>query len=265
MLQLTANISLLFTEMPFLDRFAAARAAGFDCVECHFPYEHSIETLAETLEKAQVKLTGINTQPGDMAKGEFGTAAVPGQEAAFEEHFQQALSYAQALGVPMIHVMAGVVQDADREAAEDAFVANLSRAAEKAQASGITLLIEPLNGRDRPHYFLRSVEQASSIIDRVGSKAVKILFDVYHVQILQGDIVTRLDAHWHNIGHIQIAAVPDRGEPDAGEINYPYVIEHIHSNGYRGLIGAEYKPRTTTEQGLAWAWAYGLGRTGNPE
>lgn len=265
MLELTANISLLFTERPFLDRFAAARQTGFDCVECHWPYEHSVETLAATLEKAQVRLTGINTPPGDMSKGEFGTAAIPGLEAAFDEHFDKALSYAQALGVPMIHVMAGAVDEADRPAAEETFVANLSRAAEKARASGITLLIEPLNGRDRPHYFLRSVEQAASIVDRAGASNLKILFDIYHVQILQGDIVARLNAHWHHIGHIQIAAVPDRGEPDTGEINYPYLIEHILSNGYRGLIGAEYKPRTTTEQGLAWAWAYGLGRTGNPE
>ncbi len=265
MIRLAANISFLFTELPFLDRFAAARATGFDCVECHWPYDHSIGEIAEALEKSQVRLTGINTAPGNLAMGDFGLAAIAGREEDFSRDFQQALDYAEGLGVPMIHVMAGCVTEDDREAAEATFVANLKMAAEKAAAAGVSLLIEPINHRDKPNYFLRSVEQAASIIDEVGSTRVKILFDVYHIQILQGDIITRLNTHFDQIGHIQIAAVPDRGEPNAGEINYPYVIEQIVLKGYRGLVGAEYKPRGTTESGLAWAWAYGLGRTGNPE
>lgn len=265
MIRLTANISFLFTEMPFLDRFPAARAAGFDCVECHWPYAHSIDEIVTVLERSQLRLTGINTAPGDLPAGDFGLAAIAGREADFARGIDQALDYAQGLGVPMIHVMAGCVAEEEREAAEATFIANLGMAAEKAAAAGVTLLIEPINHRDKPNYFLRSVEQAAAIIDKVGSARVKILFDVYHIQILQGDIITRLNTHFDKIGHIQIAAVPDRSEPNAGEINYPYVIEQIALRNYSGLIGAEYKPRGTTESGLAWAWAYGLGRTGNPE
>ncbi|MXN66267.1 TIM barrel protein [Stappia sp. GBMRC 2046] len=265
MIQLAANIAFLFSNRPFLERFEAAKAVGFDCVECHWPYDHSIEEIAGALERSMVRLTGINTPPGDMGAGELGLAAVPGREEDFERGFDLALSYAKALGVRMIHVMAGNVPDDARTAAFETFVSNLKKAVEKVGSSGITLLIEPLNTIDRPGYFLTSVEQAVEVLDAVGSDRVKILFDVYHVQLQQGNIINRLEWNWARIGHIQIAAVPDRGEPDTGEINYPFVIQHLVMKGYSGLIGAEYQPRETTETGMAWAWQYGLGRTGNPE
>lgn len=265
MFQLAANITFLFAERPFLERFEAAKAAGFDCVECHWPYDHLVEDIAAVMERSMVRLTGINTPPGNVEAGELGLAAVPGREEEFQRGFDQALSYAKALGVRMIHVMAGNVPEEARGAAFDTFVENLKISVEKVGSSGITLLIEPLNTTDRPAYFLTSVEQAVDVLDAVGSERVKLLFDIYHVQLQQGNIVNRLERYWNRIGHIQIAAVPDRGEPDTGEINYSYVMQHLVMKGYRGLVAAEYQPRETTEAGISWAWQYGLGRTGNPE
>nr|WP_246270843.1 TIM barrel protein [Hongsoonwoonella zoysiae] len=253
-----------------MERFEAAKAAGFDCVECHWPYEHPVEDIAAALERSLVRLTGINTPPGDTPPGdtqagELGLAAVPGREEEFQRGFDLALSYAKALGVRMIHVMAGNVSEEARDGAFDTFVANLRIAADKVGSSGITLLIEPLNTIDRPTYFLTSVEQAVEVLDAVGSERIKLLFDIYHVQLQQGNIVNRLERYWNRIGHIQIAAVPDRGEPDTGEINYSYVMQRLVMKDYRGLVAAEYQPRDTTEAGMSWAWQYGLGRTGNPE
>jgi hydroxypyruvate isomerase len=250
--RLTANIAFLFPDLPFLDRIDAARAAGFDKVECHFPYEFPVELLRERLSQAGVHMTGLNTAPGDVAAGEWGMAAAPGREAEFERDFQQALHYARALEAGVIHVMAAVVADDERERARETYVRNLRKAADKAAPYGITLLLEPLNVRDKPGYLVNRSDDIAAIIEEIGAPNVKLLFDVYHVQIMEGDLTMRLRRHAPIIGHVQLAAVPSRAEPDEGEINLGHVFNTLDEIGYGGLIGLEYKPRTDTSAGLAW-------------
>lgn len=249
---LTANISFMFQECAFLDRIDAAKAAGIDRVECHFPYDTPIPVLKERLARASVTLTGLNTAPGDVAKGEWGLAGLPGRTTDFRRDFDQAVDYASALGVPMIHVMAGVVAPETKAAARNAYVENLRAISPIAAKAGITILLEPLNTRDKPNYLVSLCEEITGVIDEVGQPNVKLLFDVYHVQIMQGDIIKRLERLRDYIGHIQIAAVPSRAEPDEGEVSYKAIFAAIEAIGYKGLIGLEYKPRGVTEQGLAW-------------
>jgi hydroxypyruvate isomerase len=249
----TANIAFLFPELPFLDRIEAAKRAGFDRVECHFPYEFPIPVLKERLGRAGVQLTGLNTQPGDRAKGEWGFAGVPGREDQFRRDFSQALDYAIALGASVIHVMAGIVPEADRAAALKTYVANLRAAARQAAGTGVTLLLEPLNVRDAPGYLVSRSDDLAEIIAEVGEPGVKLLFDVYHVQIMEGDLIRRLERHWGIVGHVQVAGVPDRAEPDAdNEVAYGAIFRALARLGYRGLVGLEYKPRGDTVAGLAW-------------
>ncbi|MCW5692609.1 MAG: TIM barrel protein [Pseudolabrys sp.] len=250
----TANIAFMFADRPFLDRIDAAKAAGFDFVECHFPYEFSIERLKERLAKAQVRLTGLNTQPGDTAKGEWGMAAVPGREQQFDADFDQALRYAKALGASVIHVMAGNVAHDDRSRAT--YVTNLRKAADKAAGSDITLVLEPLNNRDMPKYFIARSDDIVDVLKEIDRPNVKLLFDAYHVQVMEGDLTKRLEKHKPFIGHVQIAAVPSRAEPDEGEVSLPGLLKALDAIGYRGFIGLEYKPRARTEDGLGWLAAY---------
>lgn len=250
MTDVVANISLLFAELPFLDRFEAARRAGFDAVECHWPFEHSHEELRAVIRDSGMRLRGINTWPGDRAAGEFGLAALEGREAEFREAMAQALDYAGALDVAHIHVMAGVVPDKAR--AEPLYRANLESAAKDAAGVGVTLLIEPINGRDVPGYALTHTDQAARIIDAIGADNLRMMFDFYHVQITEGDVCRRFAKHQPSVGHVQVAAVPDRGEPDDGELSYPYVFRHLARLGYGGAIAAEYRPRGRTEDGLRW-------------
>jgi hydroxypyruvate isomerase len=256
---LTANIAFLFPELPFLDRIDAAKAAGFDKVECHFPYEFPIEVLKQRLDRAGVQLTGLNTQPGDKAKGEWGFAGVPGREDQFRRDFAQALEYATALGASVIHVMAGTVAPQDKAAALQTYVANLREAGRQASSAGIVLLLEPLNYRDSPGYLVTRSDEIAAVIAEVGEPNVKLLFDVYHVQIMEGDILKRLEKHRAVTGHVQVAGVPDRAEPDDdNEVNYRAVFKALDRLGYGGLIGLEYKPRGDTVAGLAWMKAAGL-------
>lgn len=248
----TANIAFLFADRPFLDRIDAAAAAGFDKVECHFPYDHTIEELRARLSKAGVQLTGLNTAPGDVAAGDWGLAGCVGREAEFHAGFDQALSYATALGASVIHVMAGVVPLAQRAAGRTAYVANMRAAAKKAAGTGVTLVLEPLNVRDKPGYLVSRSDEIAEIVAEIGEPNVKLLFDVYHVQIMEGDLIRRLEKHRDVIGHVQIAAVPSRAEPDEGEVAYPAIFEALDAIGYRGLVGLEYKPRGRTEDGLRW-------------
>jgi 2-dehydrotetronate isomerase len=249
----TANIAFLFAERPFLDRIDAARAAGFDRVECHFPYEFPVEVLRDRLAAAGVRLTGLNTQPGDRASGEFGFAGVPGREDQARRDFAQALVYATALGAPLIHVMAGVVSPEQRAAARRTYVANLRAAAREAAGAGVTLILEPLNTRDAPAYLVSRSDEVAEIIAEIGEPNVKLLFDVYHVQIMEGDLLTRLERHRGVIGHVQVAGVPDRAEPDErNEVNYRAIFGKLDAIGYEGLVGLEYKPRGRTEDGLVW-------------
>jgi 2-dehydrotetronate isomerase len=249
----TANIAFLFPDLPFLDRIDAAKAAGFDKVECHFPYEFPILTLRERLERAGVRLTGLNTQPGDRSKGEWGFAGVPGREEQFQRDFAQAVDYALALDAAVIHVMAGTVPPEARAAALRTYVANLRDVARQVADSRLTLLLEPLNYRDSPGYLVSRSDEIAGIIAEIGEPNVKLLFDVYHVQIMEGDIIKRLEKHRDIIGHVQVAGVPDRAEPDAdNEVNYPAIFRALDRIGYRGLVGLEYRPRGDTAAGLRW-------------
>ena len=248
----TANIAFLFADRPFLERIDAASAAGFDKVECHFPYDVPIETLKRRLDGAGMRMTGLNTAPGDVAAGDWGLAGLPGREADFEAGFRQAADYARARGTPMIHVMAGIVDDAARDEAHRTYVRNLRAAARSVAADGITLLLEPLNARDKPGYLVSRSDHIAGLIAEIGEPNVKLLFDAYHVQIMEGDLIRRVERHAHVIGHVQIAAVPSRTEPDEGEVHFPAIFDALAANGYDGLVGLEYKPRGSTEEGLAW-------------
>jgi hydroxypyruvate isomerase len=255
----TANIAFLFPELPFLDRIDAAKQAGFDKVECHFPYEFPILTLRERLERAGVQLTGLNTQPGDRSQGEWGMAGVPGREDQFQRDFAQAVDYALALNASVIHVMAGTVATQARAAGLRTYASNLRDAARQVADSGLTLLLEPLNYRDAPGYLVSRSDDIAEIIAEIGEPNVKLLFDVYHVQIMEGDLIKRLEKHRDIIGHVQVAGVPDRAEPDAeNEVNYGAIFRALERTGYRGVVGLEYKPRGDTAAGLKWMEELGL-------
>ena len=252
-----ANLAYLFTERPPIKRFAAAAAAGFKAVELQFPYDNAASAVRAEIERHGLKQLGLNTALGSR-EGDSGLAAVPGRERDWEAAFQQALDYAVAIGGSAIHCLAGKVPPEARPAAERTFIANLSRAADAAGEKNITLLIEPINPRDRPNYFLNRVEQAADIVGKIGKPNLKIQFDFYHVQIVSGDLITRFQKHQPLIGHVQIAAVPSRAEPDEGEINYPGVFAALDRLGWAGYVACEYRPRGRTEDGLSWARPYGL-------
>ena len=252
--KLTANIAFMFADRPFLDRVDAAKAAGFQYVECHFPYEFPIPVLKERLAKASISLTGLNTAPGDQKAGEWGLAAVPGRERDFAAHFDMAFEYATALGASVIHVMAGNVPADDKSCAT--YVANLRAASQKAASTRLTLVLEPLNRRDMPNYFVSRSDDIVALLQEIDRPNVKLLFDVYHVQIMEGDLIKRLERHRPYIGHVQIAAVPSRAEPDEGEVNLPAIFTALDAIGYQGFVGLEYKPRARTEDGLGWMANY---------
>lgn len=254
--RLAANLGYLFAERPLIERFGAAAAAGFAAVETQFPYEVAASAVRAEVERHDLTLLGINTLPG--REGEFGLAAVPGREREFEAHFAQALDYIVTAGGTAVHCLAGRVSPDQRPAAERTFIANLARAADLAAAKGIVVLIEPINPRDRPNYFLNRAEHAADIIAKVGKPNIRIQFDFYHAQIVGGDLIRRFEQHLPLIGHVQIAAVPSRHEPDEGEVNYPAVLAAVDRLGYKGFVAAEYRPRSRTEDGLAWARPYGV-------
>ena len=249
-----ANLGHLFTEHPLIERFGAAAAAGFAAVELQFPYDVAPSAVRAALERHGLTQLGVNTPQC----AEFGLAALPGRERDFDAAFQRALDYVVAIGGSAIHCMTGVVPPEQRPAAETAFIRNMTRAAEQAAEASVTLLIEPINPRDRPSYFLSHVEHAADLVGKIGAPNVRIQFDFYHNQIVGGDLIRRFEKYLPVIGHLQIAAVPTRGEPDQGEINYPAVFDAIDRSGYAGWIGCEYKPRARTEDGLGWAKPYGV-------
>jgi hydroxypyruvate isomerase len=253
-----ANLAYMFTERPLLDRFGAAAAAGFKAVELQFPYDHAPSDIRAEIARHGLTQLGLNTQPRPHG-GESGLGAVPGREREFAEVFAKALDYAVAIGGAAIHTMAGTVAPELRPAAERVFIANYARAADLAAAKNIMLLIEPLNPRDRPNYFVGRVEQAADLIEKVGRPNLRMQFDFYHVQIIGGDLLRRFEKFQPVIGHVQIAAVPSRAEPDEGEVNYPAVFDTLDRLGYAGWVGCEYRPRGRTEDGLGWGRRYGLG------
>jgi 2-dehydrotetronate isomerase len=254
-----ANLAYLFTERPLIERFGAAAAAGFRAVELQLPYDHAPSAVRAELERHGLTVLGINTAPGTSAAGEFDTAAVPGREQEFDTLFKQALDYVTAIGGCQIHCLAGKVPPEQRPAAETTFIRNLARAADAAREKNITLLIEPINPRDRPDYFLTRAEHAADIIAKVERPNLRIQFDFYHAQIVGGDLIRRFEKHLPLVGHVQIAAVPSRREPDEGEVNYPEIFAMLDRVGYGGWIGCEYRPRGKTEDGLGWARRYGVG------
>lgn len=250
-----ANLGYLYTDRPLLQRIDAAAASGFKAVELQFPYDVPAAHVKAALARNDIAVLGINTPTGE---GESGLAAVPGREKDWQALFAQALDYITAIGGSAIHCMAGKVPPEQRPAAERVFIDNLKAAADLAAAKNITLLIEPINQRDRPNYFLSHVDHAADIIAKAGRANIKMQFDFYHVQIVSGDLVTRLAQHLPVIGHLQCAAVPSRHEPDEGEINYPFVFAEVDRLGFKGWIGCEYRPRGRTEAGLGWGRQYGL-------
>ncbi|MFL4972038.1 MAG: 2-oxo-tetronate isomerase [Xanthobacteraceae bacterium] len=256
MLRFAANLAYLFTERPFIERFGAAAAAGFTAVELQFPYDHAPSAVKAEIDRHGLTQLGVNTPFG--RDGEFGLAAVPGRERDFDRFFRQALDYIVAIDGRAIHCLAGKIPPEQRPAAEQVFIANLGRAADLAGEKNITLLIEPINPRDRPDYFLTRVEHAADIIAKVGRPNVRIQFDFYHVQIVGGDLIRRFEKHVPVIGHVQIAGVPSRHEPNEGEVNYPAIFAALDHLGYSGWIGCEYRPRGRTEEGLGWARPYGV-------
>src|SRR5262245_1686882 len=254
--RLAANLAFLFADRPFLDRFGAAAAAGFSAVEIQAHYDQPPSAVRAELEEHRLTILGINTAGG--RPGELGLAAIPGREQDFAALFRQALDYASAIGAVSIHCLAGTVPPEQRPAADKVFVDNLARAADLAGARGLKLLIEPINPRDRPNYFLIHLEHAADLIGRIDRPNVQIQFDFYHAQIVGGDLLARFEKHRPLVGHVQIAAVPSRAEPDEGEVNYPAVLVALDRFGYAGWVGCEYKPRGRTEDGLTWARPFGI-------
>jgi hydroxypyruvate isomerase len=252
-----ANLSMMFNEVPFLDRFQAAAHAGFEAVEFLFPYEHPPEVVAARLGAAGVKSALFNLPPGDWAKGERGIAALPGREAEFREGVSTALRYARALGTPTLHAMCGLVPDAaDRAAARRTYVENLRFAAGALAGEGRTLVIEPINGRDMPGYFLQTQADAHAIREEVGAGNLRVQMDLYHAQIVEGDLSVKLRRWIQHVGHVQIASVPDRHEPDHGEVSYPHLFALLDELGYAGWVGCEYRPARGTVEGLGWFERY---------
>lgn len=250
-----ANLSLMFTEHAFLDRFAAAAEAGFAAVEFLFPYDHPAEEIRQRAKAAGVEIVLFNLPPGDWAAGERGLAVFPERAEAFSAGLRRALDYAGVLGVPRLHLMAGIAAANDKVAAER-YRRALAEAADAAAPAGIDILIEPLNRRDMPGYFLNDFDVAAAIIDDLERPNVKLQFDIYHRQILHGDVVTGLRRHASIIGHVQTASVPLRHEPGTGELDDHHVFGVLDAMGYAGHVGCEYRPRNGTVEGLGWMTRY---------
>jgi hydroxypyruvate isomerase len=254
--RLAANLSFLYGELPFLDRFAAAALDGFLAVEFAFGYDYAAREITARLEAHNLMQVLINAPPGDLAAGDRGLAAVPGREHEFAASVATALRYAQALACPRVHIMAGVLpadaDDKQRSRYHSTFVGNLRLAAHEAEDRGIELTIEPINPRDVPGYFLNTQAQAHAIRAETGAPNLKVQMDLYHAQIVEGDLAEKLRRWLPHIGHIQIAGVPGRHEPDIGEINYAYLFALLDELDYKGWVGCEYRPRAGTSEGLAW-------------
>ncbi len=250
-----ANLSFLFTELPFLDRFAAAAGQGFTAVEYMFPYDWPADELKALLDSNGLTQVLFNAAQGDWSAGERGIAAIPGREAECDAAIARALDYAGVLGNRLIHVMAGLGSHGAEQAT---FVGNLQRAADHAARRGITLVIEPINTRDMPGYFLSRTGHALDILRAVDRPNVGLQFDLYHRHLMDGDVAKGLYDVRDVVRHMQIASPPDRGEPDQGELDYASLLQLIDASGYDGYIGLEYKPRAGTIPGLAWVSKLGM-------
>jgi hydroxypyruvate isomerase len=254
MARFSANLGFLWADKPLLERIERAAQNGFKAIELHWPYDTSPEAVKEACKRLGLTLLAANTPLGNP--GESGLAALPGREADFQKVFTEALNWCHAAGATAIHVMPGVIEEHQRAAATQTMINNLQWAADLAAPKGVTLLLEAINPRDKPNYFYSTQAQSNAIREAAGRPNIKLMFDVYHVGVAEGDILTKLGHYMPHIGHIQIAAVPSRAEPDEGEVNYPVVIKRMDELGYTGWIGAEYKPRSNVEAGLDWMSHY---------
>jgi len=252
----SANLGFLWPDRPLVERIAAAARAGFRAVEMHWPYDLPPDDVRDLCAQLGLTLLGINTLRGDVDKGEFGLGAAVGREADFDRHFQQALDWGRRAGASAIHVMAGVATPENRHDARRTLIANLARAAQA--APDMTLLLEGLNPRDNPGYFYSTIRETSEIIAAVGAPNLRIMFDIYHVGVSEGDILRKFERYQPLVGHVQIAAVPSRAEPDEGEIAYANVFRELDRLGYDGWVGCEYRPRGPTDDGLAWTKTLGV-------
>ncbi|MBU4422845.1 MAG: hydroxypyruvate isomerase family protein [Gammaproteobacteria bacterium] len=255
-----ANLSMLYNDVDFLDRFAAAARDGFKAVEYLFPYAYPAQELAARLQAHDLQQVLFNAPPGDWDGGERGLACLPGREAEFREGIAKAIDYAKALHCPRIHVMAGLVpQGADAATARATYIANVRHAAKQAAPNGIQILLEPINSRDMPGFFLSRQDQAHALIAEIGAANVKVQMDLYHAQIVEGDLAMKIRQYLPtgHVGHLQIAGVPERHEPDVGEVNYTYLFQLLDRLGYDSWIGCEYRPARgaaphATSDGLGW-------------
>ncbi len=255
--RLAANLSTMFCEVPFPERFERAARAGFSAVEFQFPYEFAARDIAAELKRSRLEIALFNMPPGDLAAGERGFASIPEARERFAESIGVALDYARTIGCRQMHCMAGVLSgEASMEEREQTFVENLRQVARAFAPRGISALIEPLNPFDTPNYFLTSVDQAAQIVRRAGSEHVRIQYDLYHQSRTRGELLATFDRHHDLIAHIQIAGNPGRHEPDAGEIDHRFVLKALDARGYAGYVGCEYSPAGTTEEGLGWARAW---------
>jgi hydroxypyruvate isomerase len=252
-----ANLTMLFTEVPFLERFAAAASSGFAAVELLFPYDFEKATLAELLKKHRLALVLHNLPAGDWSRGDRGIACQPDRVEEFRQGVPRAIDYATALGCPKVNCLAGVLPSGvSAEAAKETLVANLRYAAPRLADAGLDLLLEPVNSRDIPGFFIDRTAPALDVIAEVGANNLKLQYDIYHAQVMEGDLARTIEREFHRIGHIQLADNPGRHEPGTGEINFSFLFHRIDELGYAGWIGCEYKPRTTTTAGLSWLEAY---------
>ena len=249
--KLAANLSMLFPQLDFLDRFAAAAAAGFRFVEYQFPYAHTADDLARAARGAGVDVVLHNLPAGDFTKGDRGIACLPGREVEFREAVERGIEYAKAAGCPRLNCLAGLASpDAEHF---DQLVTNLRYAARKLGAAGLQLMIEPINTRSVPGFFLTGSRQAIDVLNTVGEGNAFLQYDLFHMQIMEGDLAKSIERLLPRIGHMQLADVPERHEPGSGEINFDFLLRHIDAVGYSGWVGCEYNPRGDTVEGLRWA------------
>ena len=257
--RLAANLSMMFNEVPFLDRFDAAAKAGFKAVEFLFPYDHPAAEIRRRLDDGGLQQVLFNMPPGDWAGGERGTASLPGRSQEFRDGVKQALDYAGTLGCGLVHCMAGIrPAGVPLGTAMALYIANLAWAAEQAASYGVKVVIEPINWRDMPGFILNTMDQGADIVNAIGFDRLGLQFDIYHCQVTEGDITKRMEALLPIIAHMQLADVPGRNEPGTGEIGWDFVLGRIDSLGYEGWIGCEYRPAGDTLTGLAWRKRYNV-------
>jgi hydroxypyruvate isomerase len=248
-----ANLSMMFSEVPFLDRFDAACAAGFAGVEYLFPYDFPAEALQQRLHDNRLENVLFNLPPGDWFAGERGITCIPGREEEFRAGVTKAIDYANALNTLRVHAMAGILPaGANLAEVHATYIANLKYAAAEFARHGITLLIEPINTRDMPGFFLNTQAQAYAVLEEVKAPNLKMQMDLYHMQIMEGDLEIKLRKYAAHCGHVQVAGVPQRHEPDTGEVRYGYLFDVLDEIGYQGWVGCEYRPAGKTVDGLAW-------------